>query len=93
MRLFLLALAGWMFAVFLIVANFQAAVEYNALQKRVRVQAAYGEVLNECQNRLTQRGNEIAQCVDDNEEMANRLAQGIRCPRRLDNALPRTGNF
>lgn len=44
--------------------------------------AAYKATLNSCQDLLTQRGNEIARCVDDNEEMANRLAEGIRCPRK-----------
>ena len=46
------------------------------------VTAAYKATLNNAQRLLTQRGNEIARCVDDNEEMANRLAEGIRCPRR-----------
>ena len=38
---------------------------------------AYKRTLNTCQDKLTQRSNEIAQCVDDNEEMANRLAVGF----------------
>jgi hypothetical protein len=37
---------------------------------------AYRITLNHCQALLTQRGNEIERCVDDNEEFANELAEG-----------------
>jgi len=38
--------------------------------------AAYRMTLNNCQALLTERGNEIATCTDDNEELANELAEG-----------------
>ena len=64
-------------------AALERRTHYEAELRNAHTAAAAEHVeLNTCQKLLTQRGNEIMQCVDDQQEMANRLAQGIRCPRR-----------
>ncbi len=57
--------------------------------------SAYSATLNRCQALLTQRGNEIERCVDDNEEFANELAEGcarVRTTNPTEGAGRRSGS-
>ena len=68
----------------------------NALTRVSRAEvSAYSATLNRCQALLTQRGNEIERCVDDNEEFANELAEGcarVRTTNPTEGAGRRSGS-
>jgi hypothetical protein len=74
---FFLVFAAAVLPILLLIVIAQLNRRMDALTRVSRTEiTAYAYTLNHCQALLTERGNEIHQCVDDNEEFANELAEG-----------------
>jgi hypothetical protein len=96
-------MACCVFAALFFVTAATAVARIHFLERRIDALArvshaeltAYRVTLNDCQALLTQRGNEIERCVDDNEEFANELAEGcarVRTTNPTEGAGRRSGS-